>query len=203
MGSSPRTATRFERRWAYEINNTDAHAGVGYRGNRVRGVIRNFLFMRFYFYHGKGIWASLIRWFTRSKYAHMSVVFEDGAVYEAVPGKGVVKGTLKSIEGVTPFKYKMGARPDSEAARRFCEAELGTPYDYWGCICFLLGLKQRRSKTKYFCSEFGADASRVAGIELQERTDSFKLSPDNCSWSPTIMVDYARQFSWDHVGRYS
>lgn len=159
--------------------------------------------MRFYFYHGKGIWAALIRWFTRSKYAHVSVVFEDGTVYESRPGKGVVAGRLKSTDGVTPFRYKLGADIRTEAARIFCEEEVGTGYDYWGCICFLLGLKQRRSKSKYFCSEFVADVSKVAGIELQERTDSFKLSPDNCSWSPTIMVDYTRLFSWNHAGRYT
>lgn len=158
--------------------------------------------MRLYFYHGKGIWAALIRWFTRSKYAHMSVVFEDGTVYESVPGKGVIKGKLKSTDGVTPFCYKMGARPNSEAARRFCEAELGTKYDYWGCICFILGIRQHRSETRYFCSEFGADASKAADVALQERVDSSVLSPDICAMSPVIMIDHARQFSWDHAGRY-
>jgi hypothetical protein len=159
--------------------------------------------MRFYFYRGKGIWAALIRWFTRSKYAHMAVVFEDGTVYESVPGKGVIKGTLKSTEGVTPFCYKMGARPNSEAARKFCESELGTGYDYWGCICFLIGIRQRRSASRYFCSEFGADAAKVAEVALQERVESSVLSPDICAMSPVIMVDYTRRFRWDHVGRYS
>lgn len=158
--------------------------------------------MSFYFYRGKGFWAALIRWFTRSKYAHMSVVFFDGTVYEAVPGKGVIKGKLKSVDGVTPFVYKTGSNHDFEAARKFCESELGTPYDYWGCICFILGIKQRRSKSRYFCSEFGADASKVAGIPLQERVESSVLSPDICAMSPVITIDSARQFSWDHAGRY-
>lgn len=158
--------------------------------------------MRFYFYRGKGFWAALIRWFTRSKYAHMSVVFEDGTVYESVPGKGVVKGRLESVDGVTPFMYKMGARPNSEAARIFCESELGTGYDYWGCVCFILGIRQRRSSSRYFCSEFGADAAKVADAPLQERTGSEKLSPDICAMSPVITIDSARQFSWDHAGRY-
>lgn len=158
--------------------------------------------MRFYFYRGKGFWAALIRWFTRSKYAHMSVVFEDGTVYESRPGKGVVKGKLKSVDGVTPFQYKLGALPDSERARVFCESELGTPYDYWGCICFILGIKQRRSQSRYFCSEFGADASVMAGIELQERTETCKLSPDICAMSPVITIDHPRKFQWEHAGRY-
>lgn len=158
--------------------------------------------MRFYFYRGKGFWAAMIRWFTRSKYAHVSVVFEDGLVYESVPGKGVINGRLKSVDGVTPFVYKLGERPDAEAARRFCESELGTPYDYWGCICFILGVKQRRSASRYFCSEFCADVSCAAGIELQERTATFKLSPDMCAMSPLLAIDFARKFQWDHAGRY-
>jgi uncharacterized protein YycO len=160
------------------------------------------IFMRLYFYHGKGIWAALIRWFTRSKYAHVSIAFEDGEVYEARPGKGVVKGKLKSTDGVTPFNTLLGERPDAHAMRVFCESELGTPYDYWGCICFLLGIKQRRSERAYFCSEFVADAMMVGGVQLQERVDSFKLSPDNLSWSPILVVDYTRSFQWDHAGRY-
>lgn len=159
--------------------------------------------MRFYFYRGKGIWAALIRWFTRSNYAHVSVVFEDGTVYESRPGKGVTKGKLKSTDGVTPFVYKTGARPDSEAARKFCESELGTPYDYFGCICFILGLKQRRSDSAYFCSEFIADAAVTASAPLQERVASFKLSPDICAMSPVIDIDRARKFKWDHAGRYA
>lgn len=159
--------------------------------------------MRFYFYRGRGFWATLIRWFTRSKYAHVSVVFSDGTVYESVPGKGVIKGKLKSTEGVTPFVYKAGARPNVEAARTFCESELGTKYDYWGCICFILGIKQRRSESAYFCSEFAGDAAIVAEAPLQERVESFKLSPDICAMSPVITIDTARKFQWDHAGRYA
>lgn len=158
--------------------------------------------MRFYFYRGRGFWAALIRWFTRSKYAHVSVVFSDGDVYEAVPGKGVIKGKLKSVDGVTPFVYKLGIVPDTEAARKYCESELGTPYDYWGCLCFVLGIKQRRSESRLFCSEYAGTASHVAGVDLQERVEAFKLSPDNLSWSPAIVVDHTRKFQWDHAGRY-
>lgn len=159
--------------------------------------------MRFYFYRGKGFWAALIRWFTRSKYAHVSVVFDDGEVFESVPGKGVIKGKLKSVDGVTPFAYKLGARPNVEAARRFCESELGTGYDYWGCICFVLGIKQRRSARRYFCSEFTADAAIAAEAPLQERVESYVLSPDICAMSPTITIDQVRLFKWQHAGRYA
>lgn len=158
--------------------------------------------MRFYFYRGRGFWAALIRWFTRSKYAHVSVVFSDGEVYEAVPGRGVIKGKLKSVDGVTPFVYKAGVVPNIQAARNYCESELGTEYDYWGCLCFVLGIKQRRSASRIFCSEYASTASTVAGVELQERVEHFKLSPDNLSWSAMICVDEPRKFQWDHAGRY-
>ena len=78
--------------------------------------------MRFYFYRGKGFWAALVRWFTRSKYAHVSVVFDDGVVYEATVKRGVVKGNLKSVDGVTPFVIsKLPGLYDSDRAREFCE----------------------------------------------------------------------------------
>lgn len=159
--------------------------------------------MRIYFYRGHGIWSALIRWFTRSKYAHIAVAFSDGTVYESVPGKGVRKTKLTSTDGVTPFIFKPGVRFDEEAARKFCESELGTPYDLWGCICFVLGIKQRYSESAYFCSEFTGDAASSGGAPLFERVESFKLSPDNCSWSPIITVDAARKFQWDHAGRYA
>lgn len=154
--------------------------------------------MRLYFYRGKGFWAALIRWFTRSKYAHVAIAFEDEVVYEAVPGKGVIKGPLRSIEGVTPFIFKTGNYIDTYAVRAFCENQLGTKYDYWGVICFIFGIKPRRSENRYFCSEFGADACAVGGQNLQERVESFKLSPDNLSWSAALALDYARIFSWQN-----
>lgn len=154
--------------------------------------------MRLYFYRGKGFGAALIRWFSRSKYAHVSIAFEDGIVYEAYPFKGVRKTTLKSTKGVTPFVFKLGVPIDSAAVRVFCESELGTPYDYWGVICFVCGIKPRRSDSRYFCSEFGMDGLAVGGVALLERVDSFKVRPDEMSWSPAITVDLALKFQWDH-----
>jgi len=154
--------------------------------------------MRIYFHRGKGFWAAMIRWFTRSKYSHVSIAFGDEVVYEARPGKGVVKGPLTSNEGVTPFIFKTGNYIDVYAVRTFCESQLGTPYDYWSIVCFLIGIKPRRSKAKYNCSEFTADACATGGQNLQERVESFKLSPDNLSWSASLVVDYARKFQWDN-----
>lgn len=156
--------------------------------------------MRLYFYRGKGVGAALIRWFSRSKYSHVSIAFNDGTVYEACPLKGVRKTTLKSTKGVTPFVFKLGAPIDTEAVRIFCEAEVsaGTKYDYWGVICFTLGIKPRRSNDKYFCSEFGMDATAVGGVRLLERVESFKVRPDEMSWSPVITVDEALLFQWKY-----
>jgi len=152
--------------------------------------------MRIYFYRGKGFWAAMIRWFTRSKYSHVSIAMGDETVYEAKPGKGVIKTTLKSIEGISPFVFKIGTGIDVYAVRTFCDAQLGTRYDYWSVLCFILGIKPRRSKTRYFCSEFVADACAAGGQNLQERVESFKLSPDNLAWSAALEVDLVRIFQW-------
>lgn len=156
--------------------------------------------MRLYFYRGKGVGAALIRWFSRSKYSHVSIAFADGTVYEACAFKGVRKTTLKSTKGVTPYAFKLGVPIDPEAVRIFCEAEIkaGTEYDYWGVICFMLRIKPRRSNSRYFCSEFGMDAVAVGGVGLLERVDSFKVWPDAMSWSPVITVDEALLYKWKY-----
>ena len=158
--------------------------------------------MRLYFYRGRGLLAALVRWFTRSKYAHVSVVFDDGVVYEATVKRGVMKGQLKSVDGVTPFVFHTNAPMRVEAARIFCESELGVPYNYWAIFGFVFGLKPRYSEIHWTCSEFAACACQRAGVFLQERVEPFKLSPDNLSWSPWLEIDHARKFQWDHAGRY-
>jgi len=156
--------------------------------------------MRLYFYRGKGLGAALIRWFSRSKYAHVSIVFQDGAVFEAYPRVGVRKTWLKSTKGITPFVFKLGAPVDSAAVRIFLDAECGagTKYDYWGVICFVMGLKPRRSEARYFCSELVFDALRAGGVDLLDRVDGWKLRPDELSWSPLITIDSALKFQWEN-----
>lgn len=152
--------------------------------------------MKIYFYRGTGFWATVIRFFSRSKYAHVSIAFNDGTVYEAAPGKGVRKTQLKSTKGVKPFQTKLGVPLDPYLVKIFCEAELGTPYDYWGVISFLIGFKQRRSKKRYFCSEFVFDACRLGGVPLQDRVEGWQLRPDELAMSPLLTVDYALDFRW-------
>lgn len=151
--------------------------------------------MKLYFMRGKGIGATLIRWFSRSKYSHVAIAFEDGTVYEAYPFKGVRKTTLKSTKGVTPFGINSPLL-DSERVRQFCESELGTPYDYWGVVCFICGLKPRRATARYFCSEFAFDAVRSGGVELLERVSAWALRPDEISWSPLVYIDPVLTYLW-------
>lgn len=150
--------------------------------------------MRLYFYRGHGIGAALIRFFSRSKYAHVSIAFSNGDVYEAVPFKGCIKTTLKSTEGVTPMMFKHGAVIDEGRVRAYLESELGTGYDWIGVLAFIIGIKPRNNLM--FCSEYTFNGVKVGGPELQERTDGQLLRPDQLAMSPIIMIDYALDFIW-------
>lgn len=153
--------------------------------------------MRIYFHRGHGIGATLIRFFSRSKYAHVSIAFPNGDLYEAVPFKGCRKTKLSSTKGVTPFMLKPGVNLDTRLVRQYLESELGTGYDYLGVLAFVLGCV-KESVSRMFCSEWTFNAVRVGGVELQERTEGRLLRPDQLAMSPLITVDSALDFQWKH-----
>lgn len=138
--------------------------------------------------------AALIRFFSRSKYSHVSLLFANGDLYEAVPFKGCRKTRLKNVEGITPMQFKHGAVFDVELARTYLDAELGTGYDYVGVLSFLIGLKP--NSKRMFCSEYVFNAVSVGGINLQERTEGRLLRPDQLAMSPVLMIDYALDFDF-------
>lgn len=151
--------------------------------------------MKIYFHRGHGVGAALIRFFSRSKYAHVSIGFLNGDLYEAVPFKGCRKTRLKTVKGVTPFTFKHGAYVDAGLVRAYLDAEVGTRYDYIGVLAFVLGFF-RPSKNRMFCSEYVFNAIRAGGVELQERTRGSILRPDQLAMSPVITVDSALDFQW-------
>ncbi len=144
--------------------------------------------------------AAIIRFFSRSKYSHVSLAFKNGDLYEAVPFKGCRKSRLKSTEGVSAMMFKHGATVDSALVKSYLETELGTRYDYCGVVSFLCGLKP--SSKRMFCSEYVFNALRAGGVELQERTEGRLLRPDQLAMSPILMRDYALEFQWKENSKH-
>lgn len=147
--------------------------------------------MYFAFYQSKGLISRLIQWFTRSRYSHVAIIFDDGIVFEAVE-RGFVRAKNPSENhgpGIVVDIFGYIEKPTAEQitrARAFCESIEGRKYDY---LTVLLGFPFRVARDldaeKEFCSEATLEATRRAGKPLLRKLP-FRTSPDDLSQSPLI-----------------
>lgn len=147
--------------------------------------------MRILFYRGRGVWSAFIRHFTRAENTHVSIMFDDGVVFEAWPGAGVQKTLLSDWEGVTA--YRLIVPVDLDGMRKFCEALAAEKpgYDYAGVLGFVFGMKQRAGRwtNRWFCSEFVFAAVAAGGVSLLDRTEPWEVSPAMLEKSSLLVRD--------------
>lgn len=112
--------------------------------------------MKVAFYRGKGLYALLIRLWTRSRFAHCELVFSDLTMISAVEGVGVRSLNLtQDYIGIGWTVVDIPMLLEDEVAVRFhAEEELGAKYDWKGILLSqIIGLR-RQHPSKWFCSEF-------------------------------------------------
>jgi len=113
-----------------------------------------------------GVYNRLVRWWTRSPYSHVELVFSDGQAGSSSAMDGGVR--LKAID-FDPAKWDFVELPAhlEPAARKWFEDHRGAAYDYWGNVHFVLS-PIGDALRNWFCSK--ADAAAL-GIPHPERFD--------------------------------
>lgn len=96
------------------------------------------------FYRGNGPAAAFVRWFTKSKYAHVApaITQSDGSAfaYDAYWSTGVAKRLVRPIEvGFTEIVYLPDL--DTRAKQAWLDSQIGKPYDKWSIV--IIGLTKR------------------------------------------------------------
>ncbi len=131
-------------------------------------------------HHGTSWLSSLIKWQTRGRYSHASLLLPDGAHVEAREGRGVVRHrgfTAPQGETADVFELLITAE-QAEAIEAFILGELGAKYDWRAVFSFVSrSTPKGASADKWFCSEFVVSALEAAGIELFRATTPWEVSP--------------------------
>lgn len=136
---------------------------------------------------GKGLISSLIRFQTRGRYTHASILIKERDVIEAREFKGVVESRIELIDSSFNLFKVTTTREQDEKIISFLKDQLGKEYDYTMVARFVTRRQEhRKSKEKWFCSELVFAAFLHAGINLLERTEPWEVSPNLLSRSPLL-----------------
>jgi uncharacterized protein YycO len=141
-------------------------------------------------YRGTGIINSLIRWQTRSHYAHAAIHY-NGSVYEALPFKGVIvrpvedRDTKDAAEFIIAGGGAYLVEDQLGLALDFLSAQVGRKYDFGGIVRFMTRQKSPKNK-RWFCSELVYAAIQAAGLNLLNENEAYKISPALLSLSPYL-----------------
>jgi len=132
-------------------------------------------------YKGAGFGSGFIKKFTRSKYSHVSMVFDMGhdiVEVESIQGKGVIRHKPYTSEekDFDVLYAPLTEEQIIEAYTLACSLE-GASYDWSGVFSFLLH-RTKHTLDKFFCSELNAYVLYKAGYPLSRKAP-YKLSPDD------------------------
>lgn len=143
--------------------------------------------MRIILYRGTGIINALIRWQTRSHYAHAAIMDEAGGkIYESFPGVGVCERSFEPEDFKKDAHHFVVTEPFLPwEVREFISAQLGKKYDYAGVFRFLTRSKERKHD-QWFCSELVFEAFRAQGVKLLNCDEGWKVSPALLAMSPYL-----------------
>lgn len=124
------------------------------------------------FTRGTGIGGAFVRWWTRSKYAHVSISTPYSCI-DAAPGRGV--GFRQEPIGAKRVSFEVTAS-QLDRLSLFIDAEYGCKYDWLGDFACGLPWAAREKENAWFCSEFSCAALQSIGI-LRKTIEPWRLSP--------------------------
>ena len=73
------------------------------------------------------------------------------------------------------------------AARYFCQANVGMPYDFGGMLGFFSRRDAAQDPEAWFCSEYAFTASAEGGVRLLERIPAHRIDPGLLETSPYLV----------------
>lgn len=126
------------------------------------------------FYKGKGNFIDkLIRFFTKSKYSHVELLFSDDRYFSADAWTNTVRYTNFTAN---PTNWDLVKVDGNEVkARFFCNRVVNAKYDFLGVLFFFFNLGDTNSR--WFCSEVCTKALQEAGNKLVIGLRPCKVSP--------------------------
>ena len=143
-------------------------------------------------YKPKSILDRLVCFFSRGKYSHAALVFEDDMVIESRPFKGVIKSKnlIKASESksvIDLYSIRV-SKKKYEVIREFMLNKVGSKYDYMSVFGFVLfsNKQNRHSRNKWFCGEIIISAFNKVHIYLVGKMPAWKASPTTLSYSPKL-----------------
>ena len=116
-----------------------------------------------------------ISWFSRSKYTHVELVLSDGYMYSSSPRDDGVR-RKKHIKDDSSWDY-IAVDADEANILKFYEMTKKSDYDIKGIFGFVFPVSDRTSK--WFCSEWCANALKISDIEIFWKTSPHKLKPSD------------------------
>lgn len=134
--------------------------------------------MRYIFSRQRSLSSMLIRWFTWSRWSHVSVVVSDTMVIDARAGGGVRYRSLDELlSKASAHEVVDIALPDEGEALAFLQAQIGRRYD-WGMVLGVLWRSGRwADPDAWSCSELGA-AAECAGRLIRFRAEAKRITPE-------------------------
>jgi len=140
-------------------------------------------------YKGKSLLSIFIKFFTWSKYSHVSVLFENGNEYEAWQKGGVQIVPIFGMnhkKGTVIDLYKLKTTDEEEQkAELFALSQLGKKYDYWAILGFMIR-KNIHEKKALVCSEYVFSICLSIGKVLLNNLKAYQVSPRDITTSPLL-----------------
>ena len=137
---------------------------------------------------GRGIQGSLVRWYTRSAFAHCAFLYPDGrTIIESCAGYGVRQTAIKSWDGITVCDIPGMTVLQWQKLFYWVEDKLGDKYD-WSSILTFLTRNKPNQNNRWFCSELCHAALNAVDSQVLVRVKSSKVYPGLLSYSPLITV---------------
>jgi uncharacterized protein YycO len=126
----------------------------------------------------------LIRAATWSSWSHVACVFGSVA-YEAKAKCGVRTVHINSVlDGAADHAWAESPC-NTEAARRFLDAQVGKPYD-WTAVAGIMLHRDWQEDDSWFCSELAAAASRAGYVSLINKPTN-RVTPEDVWTSPLLV----------------
>jgi uncharacterized protein YycO len=138
-------------------------------------------------FKGKGLISSLVRWQTRSEYAHAAILFPDGVtLVESWPFVGVRIKKITDWSNITVFDIPSANSLQLDGALKFAISQAGKKYAWLDIMRFITRTKGDQQDS-WFCSELVFASFQKAGINLLERIKANAVSPELLSVSPLLV----------------
>ncbi|MHA2263655.1 MAG: hypothetical protein ACXAEN_14765 [Candidatus Thorarchaeota archaeon] len=134
--------------------------------------------MQLAFYRGSsdGVFGKAIKWWTKSEFSHVEILFEGGVSWSSSLKDGGVRfKKIKADEGKWVYVDMPFIEPTAEfAIKAWAASKIGASYGMWDCAKFVLPFLRSKS-SQWFCSEAVLTALQSQWFLLNHRPD--KISP--------------------------